>query len=331
VNSFPATATLTINGTSFTAGNYSLTITGTSGSVVHTLDVPFSVGDYALSGTQNVTGTPGAQVTENLKLTSSFSYAGKVNATCDASALAAAMCTLTPANPIPVASGGSTNLIATINIPNDATPGAYTVIINTQDTSGTPSHSASFTLTLAQDFRVTSSTASQTVTAGQTSGPYALRILPVGSSFTGAVSLACTAGLPAQAQCSFSPSGAITPGNSAVDVVMSISTKASKASLASTGGRMTMWIFYAMWLLPGIAIAGSARNRAAKWLSRVRRLALCLPIVLLCLSCAGASTGGGGGGNPPPNPVTYHVTVTGTSPGTAPDPGQSTTVTLIVN
>jgi hypothetical protein len=331
VNSFPATATLTINGTSFTAGNYSLTITGTSGSVVHTLDVPFSVGDYALSGTQNVTGTPGAQVTENLKLTSSFSYAGKVNATCDASALAAAMCTLTPANPIPVASGGSTNLIATINIPNDATPGAYTVIINTQDTSGTPSHSASFTLTLAQDFRVTSSTASQTVTVGQTSGPYALRILPVGSSFTGAVSLACTAGLPAQAQCSFSPSGAITPGNSAVDVVMSISTKASKASLASTGGRMTMWIFYAMWLLPGIAIAGSARNRAAKWLSRVRRLALCLPIVLLCLSCAGASTGGGGGGNPPPNPVTYHVTVTGTSPGTAPDPGQSTTVTLIVN
>lgn len=330
VNSFPATATLTINGTSFTAGTYSLTITGTSGSVVHTLDVAFNVGDYALSGTLNVAGTPGGQVTENLKLTSSFSYAGKVNAACDASALAAAMCTLTPANPIFVASGGTPNLTATINIPNDATPGVYTIIINTQDASGAPNHAASFTLTLAQDFRVISSTASQTVTAGQTSGPYALRILPVGASFTGAVSLACTAGLPPQAQCSFSPSGAVTPGNSAVDVVMSISTKASKASVGWMSGRI--WALYAMWLLPGIVIAGSARkNRAGKWVARAGGLALFLPIVLLCLSCAGASTGGGGGGNPPPNPVTYHVTVTGTSPGTAPDPGQSTTVTLIVN
>jgi hypothetical protein len=206
----------------------------------------------------------------------------------------------------------------------------YTIIINTQDTSGAPTHAASFTLTLAQDFRVTSSTASQTVTAGQTSGPYALRILPVGASFTGAVSLACTAGLPAQAQCSFSPSGAVTPGNSAVDVVMSISTKADKASVGWMSGRI--WVLYAMWLLPGIVIAGSARkNRAGKWLGRVGGLALFLPIVVLCLSCSGASTGGGGGGNPPPNPVTYHVTVTGTSPGTATDPGQSTTVTLIVN
>jgi hypothetical protein len=93
-----------------------------------------------------------------------------------------------------------------------------------------------------------------------------------------------------------------------------------------------IWVLYAMWLLPGIVIASSARkNRAGKWVARVGGLALFLPIVLLCLACAGASTGGGGGGNPPPNPVTYHVTVTGTSPGTATDPGQSTTVTLIVN
>ena len=36
VSSFPATATLTINGTSFVAGSYSLVITGTSGSITHT-------------------------------------------------------------------------------------------------------------------------------------------------------------------------------------------------------------------------------------------------------------------------------------------------------
>jgi hypothetical protein len=329
VSSFPATATLTINGTSFTAGSYSLTITGTSGSIVHTVAVPFNVGDYSFSGAQNVSGTPGGQVTENMQLTSLFSYAGKVTATCDASALAAAMCTLTPANPLSVNSGGTTNLTATINIPNDATPGAYTLIVNTQDVSGAPGHAASFILTLGQNFRVISSTASQTVTAGQTSGPYALRIVPVGSSFTGAVTLACSAGLPALAQCKFSPSGPVTPGNSAVDVVMSISTTANNHSLRGMSKRM--WIFYAMGLLPGIVIAGSIRkNRTGKRLPRWCAVGLFLPLMLLTISCAGASTGGGGGGGNPPPPVTYHVTVTGSSPGTPADAGQSTTVTLIV-
>src|SRR4029077_13507876 len=36
VSSFPATATLTINGASFVAGSYSLLISGTSGSITHT-------------------------------------------------------------------------------------------------------------------------------------------------------------------------------------------------------------------------------------------------------------------------------------------------------
>jgi len=78
------------------------------------------------------------------------------------------------------------------------------------------------TLGTSQDFLVTSSTLSQTVTAGQTSGPYALRVRPVGASFGGAVNLACTAGLPAGAQCIFNPSTPVTPGELAVDVLMNI-------------------------------------------------------------------------------------------------------------
>lgn len=326
VNSFPATSTLTINGTGFTAGNYSLTITGSSGSIVHTLSVPFSVGDFSISGTQNVSGTPGAQVTENLKLASLFGYADKVNVTCDASALPAAQCVLTPSNPISVGSGGSASLNVTINIPNDATPGAYTITINAQDTSGAPNHSASFTLTLAQDFRVTSATASQTVTAGQTSGPYALTIQPVGSSFTGAVSLACPTGLPAQAQCIFSPSGPVTPGSSAVNVVMSISTKASTASLKRRSGSIRIW--YVSLLLPVIVIGlGNRRHRRKR---RVLPVGLLIPFILIFIACAGVSSGGSGGGSQQ-NPVTYQVTVTGSSPGTAADAGQSTVVTLVVD
>jgi hypothetical protein len=54
-------------------------------------------------------------------------------------------------------------------------------------------------------------------------------------------------------------------------------------------------------------------------------------LTLSLLSCGGVSNGGT---TPPPGgsqPITYHVTVTGTSPGTAPDAGQSVDVLLVVN
>jgi hypothetical protein len=304
VSSYPATATLTINGTSFMAGTYSLLVTGTSGSVVHTLAVPFNVGDYSLTGTQSLSGVPGGQVTANFKLTSNYSYGGKINATCDASALAGAMCVLSPANPITVASGGTSILTATINIPNNAVPGTFGIKINTQDTTGVPSHSASVILTLAQDFLLTSSTPSQTVTAGQTTGPYSLTVLPVGSSFTGAVTLACASGLPAQAQCIFSPSTPVTPGNSAVDVVMSISTQASKARRVavwpSGPGSRLYATFYAPWLLlSGLMLV--SRQRSRSWRRKFRQAlitALSLSFLMVLLSCAGVSSGGS---TPPPS------------------------------
>jgi hypothetical protein len=176
VSSFPATVTLTIKGSFFAAGTYTLSISGTSGSVAHTLSVPFTVGDYAISGTQTLSANPGAQAKANLQLTSTFSYSGKINATCDASSLPGAMCTLTPAIPLTLASGGTISLAAAINVPNDANANQYNIKIDTQDTTGSPSHNVSVSLTVAQDFLVTSSTTSQTVTAGQTSGAYALRI-----------------------------------------------------------------------------------------------------------------------------------------------------------
>ncbi len=135
VNSFPASATLTINGTSFTAGSYSLSISGTSGSVVHLMPVPFNVSDYSVSGTQTLSVAPGRQGTAGLHLNGSTFYTGKVNATCDASALSGATCTLSPGNPITVPGGGSADLTATINVPNNAVAGTYNFQINTRDTT----------------------------------------------------------------------------------------------------------------------------------------------------------------------------------------------------
>jgi hypothetical protein len=205
-------------------------------------------------------------------------------------------------------------------------------------------------LTLAQDFLLTSSTPSQTVAAGQTTGPYNLTVMPVGSSFTGAVTLACATGLPAQAQCIFNPSTPVTPGNSAVDVVMSIATAASKARKAAVWRSGSGSRFYAMFYVPSLLLPGlllACRKRSRSWLRRpwlrrpwprkawrrkLRRAlitAVLLSFLVVLLSCAGVSSGGNS--VPPVNPVTYQVTVTGTSQGTSPDAGQSVVVTLVVD
>ncbi len=330
VSAYPASATLTLNGTGFVAGSYAVTVTGTSGSAVDSLAVPFNVGDYSISGTQSLSLTPGGEGTANLKLTASTFYSGMINASCDASALAGAQCVLSPTNPLVLATAGTANLVATINVPNNAVPGTYNININTQDTTGAPSHSFVVAVTLAQDFILTSSTPSQTVSAGQTSGPYQLTIQPVGAAFDAAVTLTCPTGLPPQAECVFNPSTPQTPGNDAVDVVLSITTTAnSKAARRAKSGGSARIFPYAAWLvLPGIVICWSAAEmRRRRWL---RILASITGVAVLggaLLSCGGVSTGGGTTGN---EPVIYQVTVTGTSTGTPADAGQSAVVVLIV-
>lgn len=296
VTSFPALAALTINGTGLAAGSYSVTVTGTSGSKVHSLAVPFNVGDYSISGTQTLSLAPSGEGTATLTLKASTFYSGMINATCDASALSGAMCALSPTSPITLATAGTAGLTATINVPSNAAPGNYNFKVNTVDTTGAPSHSFTVVLTVGQDFSVVTSTASQTVTAGQTSGPYQLAIEPVGASFNGAVTLAC-AGLPPQAQCIFNPATAITPGSSAVDVVMSISTSALPDSRRKAGHGAN---FSATGLLlPGIVMAWAMGRKSRKRSPmRFAGAMMLLPslMTIALLSCSGVSNAGGGGG-----------------------------------
>ena len=329
VNTFPAIATLTINGSSFAAGAYTLAITGTSGDVTNSVSVAFNVGDYSISGTQALSLPPGAQGTANLTLTSSHFYSGMVNASCDASALGGTMCTLSPPNPISVASDGTTNFSALINVPNNAADGTYNVRLSTQDATGAPSHNFVVALTITQDFLLTSTTSSQTVNPGQTTGPYNLTIQPVGAAFNAAVTLSC-ANLPTLSTCSFAPSAPVTPGSSAVNLVMTISTTAATSADARPPANRRP-IFYALWLLvPGLVITCAPGRWAATRKSKILSSVSMLLLLMLTLSCGGVSTGGKGGqlGTPA---GTYQVTVTGISPGAAADAGQATQVTLVVN
>ena len=296
VSSYPASATLTINGTSFSAGSYSLSISGSSGSVIHTIAVPFYVGDYELTGTKTVSLAPGGQGAATLQVTASAYYSGKINASCDASALSGATCTISPSSPITVSKGGSVSLTATINVPNNASAGTYNVPISTHDTTGAPNHAFNLTLTVAQDFLVTSATATQAVNAGQTSGPYNLTIQPVGASFNSAVTLTCS-GLPALAQCVFSPSTPVTPGNAAADVVMSITTSGASAREKQLPARRrslsTIWLGVTG-MIVGLLLASSPRKR--RMIVVGANVFIVLALLVALLSCSGVSSGGGGGG-----------------------------------
>ena len=155
-------------------------------------------------------------------------------------------------------------------------------------------------------------------------------MLPVGASFTDAVSLSCS-GAPAISLCSFTP-GSVTPGNSSAAVVLTITTTANSASLFPQR-RSRAVLFYAMWLaLPGLALFGTRVRRRKR--SRPAPLASPLGLFLLGLlltSCGGGGSNGGGGGGGQQQgtqPGTYTITVIGTS-GTLSHQAPSTI--LIVN
>jgi hypothetical protein len=265
-----------------------------------------------------LTGEPGGQVTANLSFISTNFYSGQVNATCDASALPAAQCALSPANPIPIAAASSVPVTATINVPNNATPGPYNLNINSQDTTGEPTAVWAITLTVMQDFTLSSLTpATQTITAGG-SASYNLNVLPVGSSFTNAVNFSCS-GAPTISLCSFTPNP-VTPGSSSAAVVMTISTTASSASPSPRPPALA-FLSYALWMaLPGLALLGSRRRGKKTKLSLPASLLGLFLLALLLTSCGGGGSNGGGGGGgggggqqQGTQPGTYTITVTGTS------------------
>ena len=210
----------------------------------------------------------------------------------------------------------------------------YNINIATQDATGAPGHTFIVSLTVAQDFLLTSSTPSQTVNAGQATGAYNLTIQPVGASFNAAVTLTCS-NLPALALCSFAPAAPVTPGNSAANIVMTISTTAATTAALDRPASLRS-IFYAVFLLlPGIVlgwnVAGRSPTKRRTALSGLIALLLLIMLMLTLWSCGGVSNGGGGGSQPGTPPGSYHITVTGTSTGAPADAGQSTQVTLVVN
>jgi hypothetical protein len=177
---------------------------------------------------------------------------------------------------------------------------------------------------ITADFTLTSSPASGTVTAGHP-GTFTLTLTPQGS-FNSPIGFSCS-GLPALAGCTFSPAS-VTPNSSTVTSMLTITTTAHTASLASPFGRRRSPL-YAIWLVLPAMLLGTAGMAAPK---RRKLLSCCVGLLLVggcllqaaCGSGSPGSGGGGGGGGTPPG--TYTVTVTGVAGSTQ----HKTTVTLAV-
>jgi len=317
--SVPVWMTISTSSTS-SAGTYPITVTGTSGSLSHSITVSLILTTtlagqaFSLAVTQAFPATVTAGSSQTARVSITANYSGSVNATCDASAMPGAICTLSPANPIAISAKAAVTMTVTLALPNTAAPKAYNIGITVADSSGAPSHTLQPPLgfTLIEDFSLTSATPSQTVTPGQTTGAYQLSVAPnpPGYTFSGAVTLSCPSGLPGGAECLFSPSAPQIPGNSGVSVVMTISTSSTTASSPPSASHRS--IFYALWLLlPGIAISWLSRS-SRKRMSALGSIAAMFLFAASLLSCAGVSNGGSGGGSGS-NPTTYEITVTGTS------------------
>ena len=241
-------------------GTYTVLVTGTSGSLAHSVTVTLIVqGSFQLGISQpfSTSADAGSQQTAKVSLTPN--YSGSVTAQCDASALSG-QCSITPGNPIPITAGTAITLTLTLNIPNSAAPqpsNSYTINLTVADSSGQPTQTLPLPLTVIQDFAVGSLTpTTQTISSGG-SASYNFSVLPVGSSFANGVNLSCS-GAPVISLCSFSPS-TVTPGNSSAAVVMTISTTASSANPSPHPPAFAV-LSYALWLaLPGLALLANQK------------------------------------------------------------------------
>ncbi len=310
-------------------GVYKVAITGTSGALSHSATTSFTIANsFQLAVTKAFPSAAVAGSQQSAAMSLTPNYSGSVNATCDATALSGTQCTLTPSSPITIA-GTPITIAVLINIPNNAVPATYNVVIHVQDAgaSGTPAQSVTLPFTVVQDYVIANlSSASQTITAGQ-SITYNLSVSPVGASYSNPVTLGCTIVPTLAGSCAFSPNPSELQSGAAA-VVMTITTQTPSAQLRPRRDNR----LYGIWIvIAGAAVCGAGGIRRRKHRSRDSALlAFAIGLLFSSFSCGG---GGSNGGTTPPGgttgvPITYTITVVG-SPASISQAGGAS-VTLIV-
>ncbi len=226
VSKYPATVNLIINGTSFAAGTYELAVQGISGSITNTFNVAFNVADFSVTGPGTLASLPSGTAAANVTLSSLFTYSGQVNNTCDASAIAGATCTLSPANPVTITNGGAEMVTANISVPGSATAGTYSIKITSADASGVPTH------TLTIPYSVSDFALAGPATLSGAPGGTAVANLTVSSlfSYNNKVNATCDSSALSSAVCTLSPANPVAVGTGAsVPLIASVTVPSTAA------------------------------------------------------------------------------------------------------
>jgi len=206
------------------AGTYTLTVTGTSGTLTHTATVTLVVNapDFSVGASpSSQTVSQGGSTTYNLTITPTNGFSGQV--TLSVSGLPSAATGSFTINPATSTSALSVQT-------DSATPaGSYTLTIT--GTSATLTHTATVTLVVtATDFTLSATPASQTVTQGSSTS-YNVTITPT-NGFNGQVTLSVS-GLPTAATGSFTTNP--TTSTSTLSVQTSATTPAGSYTVTITG------------------------------------------------------------------------------------------------
>jgi subtilase family serine protease len=218
-------------------------------------------------------------------------------------------------------SGTLSNGSAAFNYnPSALAAGNHTITATYEgDTTFAASTSSPATLGV-QDFQITPSPATVTVTPGQT-GTTTLIITPLGG-FSQTLSYSCSAGLPSEATCNFTAVSATTE-------TLAIATTAPSSRLDKGPFGRSNRIFYAL-LLPGLFGLVIPVGNRKRTLRGVRLLSLAALLALSTLWMPACGGGGSSGTSNPGTPAgTSSVTVTATTGGTS-ALTHTTTVTLTV-
>ncbi|TMI59881.1 hypothetical protein E6H14_02225 [Candidatus Bathyarchaeota archaeon] len=236
--SSPQTATLSCSAT--TAGQYTVTVTGTDGTLSHTTAsilfhvVDFTIASGAVSPTQILVGASG---TSTITVTAINGLTGTVNLAVSASTPAGLTCTL-PAS----VTFGTSPQTATLSC-SAATAGDYTVIVT--GTDGTLSHMTATILFHVTDFTLTSSPSSISYTAPNT-GTSTISANAL-NGFTGSISLAVTSVVPAGCTATISPASVTLPTPNAATLTAGCTGAVSfSVTITGTSGTLTRTVIVAV-------------------------------------------------------------------------------------
>lgn len=212
------------------AGISTVTVTGTSGALVHTVAITYNVTvpDFTVTASPtSMTIAAGSQGTSTIRVTALNGFTGTV-------ALSATSSPLTTSfNPTSIQTSGTSTL--TITAPSGTSAGTYTVTVTAA--SGSISHSATVTVTVTNpDFTVSASPSSLSVRSGQ-QGTSRITVSAL-NGFRGTVSL--SASVSGGLTVSVSPSSVTNSGTSTLTVRVPSSIRSGTFTVTVTATSGTL-------------------------------------------------------------------------------------------